>query len=168
MTLRHKCACTSMPTIAINVFGKYLNSSPCFWWVKAVSTQNPIACVMDYWIPILVDVTKVFGGFITLIVTSTATSNDRHGVWNYRFIECMFNILFKLITKKHQRPALLALCEGNPPIAGGFATQGTVTWKMFQFNDVMMPCLQIPSVARPQESPVQITKRDTIIKPGYS
>ena len=41
----------------------------------------------------------------------TATSNDRHGVSNYQPIECLFNSLFKLTSKKHQRSALLSLCE---------------------------------------------------------
>ena len=53
----------------------------------------------------------------------TATSNDRHGVSNYWPIECLFSSLLRLIKKKHQRSALLSLCEGNPPESGGFPAQ---------------------------------------------
>ena len=52
-----------------------------------------------------------------------AMSNDRHGVSNYRSIECLFNSVFELTTKKHQRSALLSLCEGNPLMTSGFHAQ---------------------------------------------
>ena len=55
--------------------------------------------------------------------TITATSNDRHGVSNYRSVGCLFISLFILTTKKHQRSALLSLCEGNPPVTDGFPAQ---------------------------------------------
>ena len=57
------------------------------------------------------------------------TSNNRHGVSTYRSIECLFNPLVRLTTLEHQRSsALLALCEGNPPVNGtpvngGFPSQ---------------------------------------------
>ena len=44
---------------------------------------------------------------------NTATSNDRHGVLNYRSIECLFNSLLRLTTRRHQRSASPSLCEGN-------------------------------------------------------
>ena len=31
----------------------------------------------------------------------------------------LFNSLFSLTTKKHQRSAYTDLCEGNPPVTGG-------------------------------------------------
>ena len=40
--------------------------------------------------------------------TITATSNDRHGILNYWSIEYLFNSLFRLTTRKHQRSALLS------------------------------------------------------------
>ena len=53
----------------------------------------------------------------------TATPNDRRDIWNYRSTECLFNSLFRLTTKKHQRSASLSLCQGNPPVTGGFPAQ---------------------------------------------
>ena len=53
----------------------------------------------------------------------TATSNDRPGFSNHRSIECLFNSLFRLTTKEHQMSALLSICEGNPPVTGGFPAQ---------------------------------------------
>ena len=50
----------------------------------------------------------------------TATSDDRHGVSNFRSIECLFNSLFRLTKKKkHQKSMLLSLCEVNLPVNGG-------------------------------------------------
>ena len=45
--------------------------------------------------------------------------------------------------KKHERPALLSLCEGNLPVTDGFSaqmdtTKWTVTRKMFLFDDFIM------------------------------
>ena len=51
-------------------------------------------------------------------------------------IECLFNSLFRLTTKKHQRFALLFFCEGSPPVDSPH--KGTVTRKMFPFGDVIM------------------------------
>ena len=68
----------------------------------------------------------------------TATSNYRHTVSKYRSIKCLFNSLFRLTTNKHQRPELLSLCEGNTTVTGGFPHKGTVTWKMFPIDDVLM------------------------------
>ena len=46
--------------------------------------------------------------------------------------------LFKLTSKKTSKPALLALCEGNPPVVGGFPYKGPVTRKTFPLHDVIM------------------------------
>ena len=36
---------------------------------------------------------------------------------------CLFKSLFKLTSKNTSKPALLSLCEGNPPVTGGFPSQ---------------------------------------------
>ena len=41
-------------------------------------------------------------------------------------------------TNKHQRSALLSLCEGNPLVTSGLPHKGTVTRKMFSFDDVII------------------------------
>ena len=69
----------------------------------------------------------------------TAISNGRHGVSNYHSIECLFNSLFKLTTKEHQRSALLSFCVWGIhrwPVVSPH--KGTVTRKMFPFDDVIM------------------------------
>ena len=47
------------------------------------------------------------------------------------------NTLFLLTTKKHERSALLLLCEVDPPVTGGFPHKGTAMRKMFPFDDVI-------------------------------
>ena len=54
---------------------------------------------------------------------TTVMSHEGDGVWNWRTIDCLFSRLFGLTSKKTSKPALLALCEGNPPVIGGFPSQ---------------------------------------------
>ena len=68
----------------------------------------------------------------------TAMSNGNHGVSKCRTIECLFDSLIRLTTKKHQKSALLSLCKENPPVTGEIPEKGTLTWKMFPFDDVIM------------------------------
>ena len=66
--------------------------------------------------------TKLHLSFVSVILSRgdiTVTSNDCHGVSIYRTIECFFS----LTAKKHQRFALLSLCERNQPMTGGFLAQ---------------------------------------------
>ena len=65
-------------------------------------------------------------------------SNDRHGASNCWLIACLFNSLFRLTTKKHKRPALLSLCEGNPLLTSRSLHKGTVSREMFSLNDAIM------------------------------
>ena len=44
------------------------------------------------------------------------TSHGRRGVPHRRQLDCLFNCLFRLTSKKISKPALLALCEGNPSV----------------------------------------------------
>ena len=66
----------------------------------------------------------------------TVTSNDRHGVSNFKSIECVSNSLLRLSTKRRQGSAWLSLREGNPPVTGGFPAQrdsngenATISWR---------------------------------------
>ena len=49
--------------------------------------------------------------------------NEWHGIINHRYRDCLHNRLFRLISKKTSNPALLAICEGNPPVIIGFPSQ---------------------------------------------
>ena len=47
-----------------------------------------------------------------------------HGVSNHHQLYCLFNCLIKLTIKKASKlHALPAICEGNPPVTGGFPSQ---------------------------------------------
>ena len=61
--------------------------------------------------------------FMMKVEFITTTSYGCHGVPNYWSIKCLFNSLFRLTTKKHKKFMLLSLCEGSPPVTGGFPTQ---------------------------------------------
>ena len=43
-----------------------------------------------------------------------------HGVSNRQQLDRLFNRLFRLISSKIPYPSQLDLCEGNPPVTGGF------------------------------------------------
>ena len=62
--------------------------------------------------------------------------NGHPGVSNHRRLVCLFSRLFRLTSRKTSMPALQSLCEGNPPVTGGFSQKGPVTWKPFPFDDV--------------------------------
>ena len=69
----------------------------------------------------------------------TMMSNDRHDVSNYRSKECLFNSLFRLTTKKHKKnicycPFVRGI-QWRPVVS---PQKGTVTRKMFPFDDVIM------------------------------
>ena len=50
--------------------------------------------------------------------------NKQHGVSNYQQVDCLFNRLLMLISKKTSEPAFLVLCEGNTTVTGGFPSRG--------------------------------------------
>ena len=54
-------------------------------------------------------------------VFTLAMSHDHHGISNYLPMECLFNSLLRLTTKKHQRSALLSTL--NLPVISGFPSQ---------------------------------------------
>ena len=49
--------------------------------------------------------------------------NDLGGVSNHRRPNCLFNRLFKRRSKKTSKLRVTGLCEGNPPVTGGFPSQ---------------------------------------------
>ena len=60
--------------------------------------------------------------------------------------------------KKTQKLRVTGLCEGNPPVTGGFPHKGQVKWKMFPFDDVIMKMDQVMAYrmfsAKPLPEPV--------------
>ena len=49
--------------------------------------------------------------------------NGHPDVSNHRRLDSLFNYLFRLKSKETWITALLALCEGKPPVTGGFPSQ---------------------------------------------
>ena len=49
--------------------------------------------------------------------------NEREGVSNHRHLDCLLNCLFRCRSKKASKLHVTGLCEGNPPMTGGFPSQ---------------------------------------------
>ena len=49
--------------------------------------------------------------------------NESYCVSNHRRLDGMLNRLFRRRSKKTSKPALLTVCEGNPPVTTGFPSQ---------------------------------------------
>ena len=64
--------------------------------------------------------------------------NKRDGVSNHRRLDCLFNRLFKRISNKASKPRVTGLCEGNPPVTGGFPSQRASNVEMFSYDHVIM------------------------------
>ena len=69
--------------------------------------------------------------------------NERTGVWNHRRLDCLLNRLIRHRSKKSSKLRVTGLCEGNPPITGDFPRKGSVTRKMFPFDDIIMQRVSI-------------------------
>ena len=52
--------------------------------------------------------------------------------------ECLFNSLLRLAAKKYQRPTLLSLCDGKPPVTSEFPTQKDSNTEMIPFNGLII------------------------------
>ena len=49
--------------------------------------------------------------------------NEGDGVWNHGCLDCLLNSLFRRRSKKTPKLCAYGLCEGNPPVTGGFPSQ---------------------------------------------
>ena len=49
--------------------------------------------------------------------------NERDGVSNHRRLDCLLSCLFRRRSKKISKLCVTGLCEGNPPVTGGFPSQ---------------------------------------------
>ena len=64
--------------------------------------------------------------------------NERDSVSNQQPHDCLLNGLFRRRSKKASKPGVTGLCVGNSPVTGESPHKGTVTRKMFPFDDVIM------------------------------
>ena len=56
---------------------------------------------------------------------------ERHGVSNHWRLDNLLNCLFRLRSKKMSKFRVTGLCEGNPPLIGGFPSQRASNAEMF-------------------------------------
>ena len=49
--------------------------------------------------------------------------NERDGVSNHQCLHCLLNHLFRRRSEKTSKLRVTGLCEGNPPVTGGFPSQ---------------------------------------------
>ena len=49
--------------------------------------------------------------------------NERSGISNHRCLDCLLNHLLRRRSKKTSKLPITGLCEGNPPVTGGFPSQ---------------------------------------------
>ena len=78
------------------------------------------------------------GGYWGLVCPLPWRHDGRNGVSNHRFLDCLLKRLFRRSLKKTSKLYVTGLCEGNPPVTGGFPSQRPVTRKMFPFDDVIL------------------------------
>ena len=69
--------------------------------------------------------------------------NERDGVSNHRCLDCLLNRLLRRRSKKTSKLRVTGLCEGNPPVTCGFPHKGSMTRKMFPFDDAIMDMLLV-------------------------
>ena len=86
-------------------------------------------------------------------------------------LDRVFSSLFRPTSKQHQSSALLPLCEGNPPVTGGFPSQRasneesvSMSWR---HHGIVPTCLTVvafvPIVARAVVAAHSIRTRPTIL-----
>ena len=67
--------------------------------------------------------------------------NEPDGISNHRRLEYLLNRLFRRISKKTSKLRVTCLCEGNPPVTGGFPEQRSSNAEYVLFDDVIMVIL---------------------------
>ena len=96
--------------------------------ISGHKSYRQIACWFTSWIP--------------LLGTASFSLHWRHnvgdGVSNHRHFDCLINHLFRRRSKKTWKLQVTGLCEGNPPITGGFPSQRTTNAENVHFDDVII------------------------------
>ena len=69
--------------------------------------------------------------------------SDQHGVSDHRHLDCLCSRLFRRTSKLISKLRVTGLCEGNPPVTGGFPSKRASARKIFPFDDVIMKSSQV-------------------------
>ena len=83
--------------------------------------------------------------------------NERGGVSNHRRLGGLLSRLFRRRSKKASKLRVTDVCEGNPPVTGGFPSQRASDAEMFPFDDVIMDCLSSQYITQWQRNHSTIT-----------
>ena len=78
---------------------------------------NHIEFVLLIWIFIQTGAVKSLGR------TLQWRHNERDGISNHPWLDCLFNLLFRCRSKKTSNLWVTGLCEGKSPVTGEFPTQ---------------------------------------------
>ena len=65
-------------------------------------------------------------------------NNERDDVSNYRRLDCLLNHLLRPRSRKTSKLRVTGLCEGKPPVTGGFSSQRASNAEVFPFDDVII------------------------------
>ena len=90
--------------------------------------------------------------------------NERDGVSNRRFLDCLRSRLFRRGSEK-TKLRVTGLCEGNSPVAGEFLAQRASNAEMFPFDDVVMKLpFSCVLVQTPRYEPRQLPRNVALIR----
>ena len=64
--------------------------------------------------------------------------NGRHGVSNHLHLDCLLSRLFRRISKNTSKLRFTGLCDGNPPVTGGYPSQRASNSEFFPSDDVII------------------------------
>ena len=104
-----------------------------------VSGKRPMALILwEKWIAVVCKEVVSLPESSQCWKIITVTSQWARWLSNHRRIDCLFNRLFRLRSKKTSKLRVTGLCEGNSPVSGEFPHKGPLARKMFPFDDVIM------------------------------
>ena len=83
--------------------------------------------------------------FIHSLSTLRWRYNERDGVPNHWRLDCLLNRLFRCWSKKISKLGVTCLCEGNPPITGGFPSQRASDVENIPFDVIIMNTIMMNS-----------------------
>ena len=64
-------------------------------------------------------------------------------VSNHQRLGCLLNRLFRRSSKKTSKLRVTGLCEGKPPVTGGFPSQRASKAEFFPFDEVTLTCIYL-------------------------
>ena len=80
----------------------------------------------------------ISGMVVPIDMTLRWRQNDHYGVSNHQPHRCLLNRFFRRRSKKTSKLRVTGLCAGNSPGPVNSPHKGSVTRKMFPFDDVIM------------------------------